>query len=223
LWEWNLNKVDNRPKEKPPGAGRSSFSLIDPERVFSELRLKPGNVFLDMACGSGQYAIAAAEIVGDEGFVYAIDLWKEGVTTLVEQASAKGLKNLNAMVGDVTKRVPIDNDQVDVCLMATALHELKLTETADRALAEALRVLSPGGTLAIIEFDKIDRPPGPPIHIRLSPDDVERIVVPHGFRKKRVTEVGPYNYLMTFDVRDTAPQQISGLGGKDQVTDIGES
>jgi ubiquinone/menaquinone biosynthesis C-methylase UbiE len=156
-----------------------------------------------MACGSGQYAIAAARIVGDEGFVYAVDLWEEGVTTLAEQASAEGLKNLNAMVGDITERVPIDNDCVDVCLMATALHELKLTSTADEALTEAARVLGPDGILAIIEFDKIDRPPGPPIHIRLAPDDVEGLVIPHGFRKARVTEVGPYNYLMTFDVKNT--------------------
>jgi ubiquinone/menaquinone biosynthesis C-methylase UbiE len=195
--------VENRPKEKPPGAGRSSFSLIDPERVFGELRLKQGSSFLDMGCGSGQYSIAASEIVGDEGHIYAIDLWKEGVTTLVEQASAKGLKNLNAMVGDITKRIPIDNNGIDVCLMATTLHELTLAKTADRALAEAARVLGPDGTLAIIEFEKIDRPPGPPIHIRLTPDDVESIIIPHGFRKARVTEVGPYNYLMTFDIRDT--------------------
>jgi ubiquinone/menaquinone biosynthesis C-methylase UbiE len=204
LSEWNLNKVENAPKERPPGAGRSSFSLVDPEKVFGELRLKKGSAFLDMACGSGQYSIAASEIVGDEGRIYAIDLWEEGVTTLMEQALAKGLKNLNAMVGDITKRIPIDNDRIDVCLMATALHELTLAKTADKALAEAVRVLGPDGTLAIIEFEKIDRPPGPPIHIRLAPDDVASIIIPHGFTKARVTEVGPYNYLMTFDVRDTA-------------------
>lgn len=196
--------MENAPKEKPSGAGRSSFSLIDPEKVFGELRLKQGSAFLDMGCGSGQYSIAASEIVGDEGRIYAIDLWEEGVTTLMERALAKGLKNLNAMVGDITKRIPIDNDRIDVCLMATALHELTLAKMADRALAEAARVLGPDGTLAIIEFEKTDRPPGPPIHIRLAPDDVERIIIPHGFRKARVTEVGPYNYLMTFDVRDTA-------------------
>ena len=196
--------MGNGSEEKPPGAGRSSFSLINPEKVLDGLRLKPGAVFLDMACGTGQYAVAASEIVGDEGFVYAIDLWEEGITTLTEEISVKGIKNIRAMVGDITKPMAIDRECVDVCLMATALHELSLSQTAEAALAEAARVLGPEGTLAIIEFDKIDRPPGPPIHIRLTPDDVERIVTPHGFNKEQVTEVGPYNYLMTFSTGATA-------------------
>jgi ubiquinone/menaquinone biosynthesis C-methylase UbiE len=190
--------VGNGSEEKPAGAGRSSFSLIDPKKIFEALRLKSDCVFLDMACGAGQYAVAASEIIGDNGFVYAVDLWEEGVNILMEQVSVKGIKNIQAMVGDVTKPIPIDRDCVDVCLMATALHELALSQTADAALSEAARVLGSDGTLAIIEFDKIDRPPGPPIHIRLTPDDVERIVAPHGFNKEQVTAVGPHNYLMTF-------------------------
>lgn len=196
--------MGNRLEGKPPGAGRSSLSLVDPENVFGGLRLKPGSAFLDMACGTGQYAVAASKIVGDEGFVYAIDLWEEGITTLMEQVSVKGIRNIQAMVRDITKPIPIDGDCVDVCFMATALHEFTLSQTADAALTEAARVLGSDGTLAIIEFDKIDRPPGPPIHIRLTPDDVERIVSPHGFSRQQVTEVGPYNYLMTFNVGDTA-------------------
>jgi ubiquinone/menaquinone biosynthesis C-methylase UbiE len=195
----SLLKVVNRPEEKPAGAGRSSFSLIDPKKVFDGLRLKSGSVFFDMACGAGQYAVAASEIVGDDGFVYAVDLWEEGVNILMEQVSVKGIKNIQAMLGDITKPIPIDGDCVDVCLMATALHELALSQTADAALSEAARVLGSDGTLAIIEFDKIDRPPGPPIHLRLTPDDVERMVVPHGFSRGGVTDVGPYNYLMTFN------------------------
>jgi ubiquinone/menaquinone biosynthesis C-methylase UbiE len=186
------------PEREPPGAGRSSFSLVDPKKVFDGLELEPGRVFLDMACGTGQYAIVASKIVGDEGFVYAVDLWEEGITALTERISAEDIKNIRAMVGDITKTMPIDRDGVDVCFLATALHELTLSQMADPALAEASRVLCIDGTLAIIEFDKIDRPPGPPIHIRLAPDDVERIVTPHGFSREHVTEVGPYNYLMTF-------------------------
>jgi ubiquinone/menaquinone biosynthesis C-methylase UbiE len=192
--------VKNTSKEKPPGAGRSSFSLVDPERVFGQLRLKKGSTFLDMASGRGEYAIAASQVIGDDGLVYAIDLWEEGIVSLMEQASDRGIKNLKPILGDVGKWMPIENDSVDVCLMATVLHELVLTKSADGALKEAVRVLSSQGRLAIIEFNKVERPPGPPIHIRLSPEDVESIVTPHGFRKEQVTDVGPYNYLITFDL-----------------------
>lgn len=41
-----------------------------------------------MASGRGEYAIAASQVIGDEGLVYAIDLREEGIVTLEKQASA---------------------------------------------------------------------------------------------------------------------------------------
>ena len=188
-----------KPDKKPHGAGRSSFSLIDPEKVFGELHLKSGMTFIDMACGAGQYALKALEYVGELGFVCAIDLWQEGIDILERQIVATGMENLQALIGDICRRMPIETDSVDMCFMATALHELTLTDTAGLALKEAARVLKPQGSLAIIEFDKIAGPPGPPLHLRLDPDDVSEIVTPHGFARKSVTQVGPYNFLMIFD------------------------
>jgi ubiquinone/menaquinone biosynthesis C-methylase UbiE len=192
------------PNKKPHGAGRSSFSLIDPEKVFGEIQLKSGMTFLDMACGAGQYALMALEYVGEGGFVCAVDLWPEGIAMLEKQIVDKGIDNLEALIGDICKPMPIEANSVDVCFMATALHELTLTNTADMALKEAAELLKPDGSLAIIEFKKIPGPPGPPLHLRLDPDDVAEIVTPHGFAEKRVKEVGPYNYLMSFDRHETS-------------------
>ncbi|NIS63044.1 MAG: hypothetical protein GTO13_20820 [Proteobacteria bacterium] len=41
-------------KEKPLGAGKSSFELVDSGMVFGELRLKRGSTLLDFACGTGE-------------------------------------------------------------------------------------------------------------------------------------------------------------------------
>lgn len=143
--------------------------------------------------------MAASKIIGDEGVIYAVDLWEEGVASLLKQAEAEGIKNIKAIVADVGKRIPVDDESVDVCLMATVLHDLVQTKDADGSLKEAGRVLKPQGSLAILEFKKIDGPPGPPVHIRLTPGEVETMVVPYGFRKERALDVGPYNYLITFD------------------------
>jgi ubiquinone/menaquinone biosynthesis C-methylase UbiE len=70
--------------------------------------------------------------------------------------------------------------------------------TATEALAEVARVLKPGGRLAMVEFEKIDGPPGPPRHIRLDAFDVAALVTPYGFRRHKTVPLGPYNYLITF-------------------------
>ena len=94
-----------------------------------------------MACGSGQYALMALKCVGEGGFVCAIDLWQEGIDTLERQIVERGIENLQALIGDISKRLPLETDSVDVCFMSTALHELTLTDTADMALKEAARLL----------------------------------------------------------------------------------
>lgn len=187
-------------KETHHGPGRSSFGLIDPAKLFAELQLKKGDTFLDLACGSGEYSIAASETIGAEGLIYAIDLREEGIASLQQQASAKGIRNIQACVGDITNRIPVENGSADVCLMATVLHELVQAKAADGVFREISRVLNTKGSLAILEFKKIDGPPGPPINIRLAPEDVESIASPYGFIRKRVNEVGPHNYLITFDL-----------------------
>lgn len=42
------------------------------------------------------------------------------------------------------------------------------------------------------------RPPGPSIEVRLTPEEVERLVSSHGYVKRTLSGVGPFNYLITF-------------------------
>jgi len=188
----------------PPGAGHSSFDLIDPARFFAELDLKPGITFLDLGCGEGNYTLAVAEAVGPGGTIYALDLWQPGIEALKQKAAAQGRPNLRAFKVNISQPLPLETGSVDVALMATVLHDLLEFAMAAGALKEAARVLKPGGTLAIVEFKKVEGPPGPPLLIRLSPEEVEKVVAPYGFARAGLAEVGPYNYLMLF-VKETKP------------------
>lgn len=185
-------------RDKPVGAGRSSFALVDQDKLFGELQLKGGINFLDLGCGRGEYAIRASEFVGNEGLVYGIDLWDEGINLLKEEALARGSKNIRAMVADAGERIPLEDGSIDVCLMATVFHDLVLANTAEDALQEIWRVLKKQSVLAILEFEKIDGPPGPPLSSRLAPEEVEEKVIPYGFQRVGLKEIGPYNYLVSF-------------------------
>ncbi len=45
---------------RPIAAGKSSYDLIDSEKLFSKLRLAEESVLLDVACGGGNYAVAVS-------------------------------------------------------------------------------------------------------------------------------------------------------------------
>ena len=183
---------------KPTGAGKNSFGLIDTAKFFQELDLKQEITFLDVASGWGAYSLAAADIIGRDGRIYAVDLWEEGISSLIKEADAKGIQNLQAFVSDVAQSIPVENDCVDVCLMATVLHDFVADKVEQQVMKEILRVMKSEGTLAIVEFYKKEGPPGPPERVRLSPEDVDKILSVYGFNQNRYTEIGPDNYMQIY-------------------------
>lgn len=183
---------------KPKGAGKSSFELIDSKTLADALAVRPGSVVLDLACGKGAYSLFLSEAVGETGLIYAVDLWEEGLLQLGEQIEIRNITNISTLLADAAGRLDIDDHSLDLCLMATVLHDFKEAGQADAVLKEMEALLRPGGCLAVVEFKKIDGPPGPPVQIRLSEDEVEEMVAGYGFKKRRSVDVGEYNYLMTF-------------------------
>jgi ubiquinone/menaquinone biosynthesis C-methylase UbiE len=182
---------------KPHGAGRSSFEFVDVERVFQALSFTPSTVFLDLGSGKGNYALAAAKTVGPQGMVYGIDAWQEGLDGLKERAVSEGLRNIITIHANLNEHIPLGDATVDICFMATVLHDLLRESSGEIALAEIARVLKPVGQLCIVEFKKIEDGPGPSLDVRLSPEETEKIIRSFGFVKNRIIEVGPYHYLLT--------------------------
>jgi ubiquinone/menaquinone biosynthesis C-methylase UbiE len=191
-------RADTVPEKKPLGAGGSSLELIDVKALFRQLQLRKGSSFLDIACGRGAYTLAASEFIGPAGALYAVDLWEEGIATLAGEAAARGIKNIVTKVADVGSRIPLEDQTVEVALMATVLHDLVEEGKAEKALRETARVLRPGGVFAVVEFKKIDGPPGPPREVRLEALEVESLVMPFRFKCEKVRDLGPYNYLILF-------------------------
>jgi ubiquinone/menaquinone biosynthesis C-methylase UbiE len=184
-------------ERKPHGAGKSSFELVNVDHVFQSMSLTPSTVFLDLGCGEGNYSLAVAKLMGPQAVVYAVDAWQEGLEELKKRAVAMGLLNITTIHANLNEHIPLEDATVDVCFIATVLHDLLRESTGETALTEIARVLKPVGQLYIVEFKKIEDGPGPPIGVRLSPEETENIITSFGFVKDQITEVGPFHYLLT--------------------------
>jgi ubiquinone/menaquinone biosynthesis C-methylase UbiE len=184
--------------KKPHGAGKSSIDLVDIDLLFNELDLQKDSVFLDVACGAGAYTLAASKIIDDSGQIHAFDLWEQGIDALKQQARSNNITNIEACIADVSEHIPLENGSIDIALTAMVLHDLMRDHTETGALKELRRVIKDHGKLCVIEFKKMDGPPGPPIEIRLSPEKLEELLVPYGFRSLKSLDLGPFSYLSVF-------------------------
>ncbi|MDI7276556.1 MAG: class I SAM-dependent methyltransferase [Anaerolineae bacterium] len=117
--------------------------LTPPGEVLSEASIARGTRVLDFGCGPGSYAIAAAQLVGDEGHVYAADVDPLAVQQVRATAARKGLSNVTAILTDCA--TGLESDSLDVALLYDTYHDLARPEAV---LRELQRVLKPGGLLS---------------------------------------------------------------------------
>lgn len=175
---------------------RSSKDILSADRILSAAGLKRDDVFMDAGCGDGYISIAASPMVGDGGRVYAIDVYPESIEIVKNEIKNRDLANVTAIIADLTREVPLNNDSVDLCVMANVLHGFVENNEVQKVIPEIIRVLKTNGVFAVVEFKKIEGSPGPPFNIRLDPDNVENILSEYGFKIADTVEVGKYHYLV---------------------------
>ncbi len=176
--------------------GKSTRDLIDPKRVLNAIGLNEGQKFMDAGCGDGFISITASKIVKNNGRVYALDAYEPSLDGLKREIKELGIVNMEVILADMTVAIPLDNNLIDKCVMANVLHGFASEGTLETVLREINRVLKPGGTFAVVEFNKIEGPPGPSYDVRLSPENVEKILEEYGFSIGGTEEVGKYHYLV---------------------------
>lgn len=111
------------------------------ERVLREIGIRKGQTILDFGCGSGEYTIPAARIVGEAGIVYALDMDKEALDELMHRAESEGLRNIKRMTTHGEVEINLNDGTVDVVLLYDIFWYFPLTDPRlTKLLAEVHRI-----------------------------------------------------------------------------------
>lgn len=115
---------------------------------------------------------------------------------LKQEIRNQDLKNIEPLLADITSSIPVKDGSVDIYFTANVFHGIVGNEELDSTMNEINRVLKEDGVLAIVEFIKTEGTPGPPMDVRLEPQEVLENIEKYGFKKKEIKETGPYHYLV---------------------------
>ncbi|BCB75187.1 methyltransferase domain-containing protein [Phytohabitans flavus] len=151
------------------GQGFTHDSIVDAHfkacqpaylRSLKRVGIQPGWRVLDAGCGSGAFLPWLAQLAGPSGRVHGVDLAPEHVALASERARFLAVP-IEIREGDLLA-LPYPDASFDALWCANAVQYLS-DEDLSRALAEMVRVVRPGGLVAVKELDVglITMRPGP--------------------------------------------------------------
>jgi arsenite methyltransferase len=128
--------------ELPADAVAASLGCGNPTALAE---LHAGEVVLDLGSGGGIDVLLSAKRVGPTGKAYGLDMTDEMLALARENQREAGVTNVEFLKGEI-EHIPLPDASVDVIISNCVIN---LSADKDRVLAEAFRVLKPGGRFAV--------------------------------------------------------------------------
>jgi arsenite methyltransferase len=126
----------------PAAAVSASLGCGNPTALA---KLNEGDTVLDLGSGGGIDVFLSARRVGPSGKVYGLDMTDDMLALARENQRKAGVTNVEFLKGEL-ENIPLPGASIDVIISNCVVN---LSVDKDSALAEAFRVLKPGGRFAV--------------------------------------------------------------------------
>jgi SAM-dependent methyltransferase len=182
--------------------GESRGVYAQRHAIVAALGLAPGDRIADIGAGTGFFSFLFSPKVGDEGRVYAVEIAPRFLELLRARARELELANLRVVEG-TDRSVELPTESIDVAFICDVYHHF---EYPFDSLASLHRAIRPGGSLVLIDFERI---PGQSSewlleHVRAGREVFTAEIESAGFRLSDEIFLDDLegNYILRFDRTD---------------------
>ncbi len=173
--------------------------LLDSTEILARLGVKTGAKIADLGCGgAGHFIIPAANLVGKSTTVYAVDILKSVLRSVVSKARLEGVSNIKSIWSnlEIAGATKIKAQSLDFALLINILFQSK---NDDQIIKEATRLLKSGGKLLVADWNKVLTSFGPAPVDRIKPEAVKKIAKDLNLKLIDEFDAGNYHFGLIFE------------------------
>jgi ubiquinone/menaquinone biosynthesis C-methylase UbiE len=168
----------------------------EPAKLYTALKIKPGDVIADVGAGSGYHTFRLAAAVGPTGKVYANDIQKEMLDLIRKRMEKEKVTNIETILGSETD-AKLPENKVDLILLVDVYHEFSQPYEMTEAM---LKSLKPGGRMVFVEYRMED----PKVPIKLVHKMSQKQVIKEmdnfpSLKYAKTIDVLPWQHIIIFE------------------------
>jgi ubiquinone/menaquinone biosynthesis C-methylase UbiE len=169
------------------------MAFTNPKENIIALQLSDSMTVADLGSGTGNYSLIAAKEVSD-GKVYAIEIQKDLLERLKNEASHQGISNIEIIWGDLEREggSTLRDHSVDALIISNTLFQV---EKKDVFIKEARRILRPAGRALVVDWSESFAGLGPQEENIIKEDEAQKLFKDNGFEiEKTLFDAGEHHY-----------------------------
>ena len=173
--------------------------LLNVELILHKAGLREKMSVADLGCGSaGHFVFPAAQLVGKEGEVFAVDILKNSLANIKRKIYLENIHNVTPVWSnlEIFKGTKLEAGSLDVALLINTLYQSKHRASI---LRETVRMLKKQGVVIIVEWKKTSLPFGPRVEDRVDPKHIIQVAQKLGLDFEEEFFVGKYYYGLIFN------------------------
>lgn len=169
----------------------------DPAKNVEQCGIQAGMDIADLGAGSGFYSMEASKALMSTGRVYAVDVQKDLLTKLKNNATRLGLYNIEVIWGDIEKLggTKLRDASVDLAFLCNILFQMEDKATP---VKEVKRILKPAGRVLVVDWSSSFGGMGPTPSAVITKEAVTTMFEKSGFHLDREISAGAHHYGLIF-------------------------
>ena len=177
---------------------------------IARLPLRRGMRIADVGSGPGYYSFKFAELIGDDGMVYAIETNPRHLDYLRSYIAKNRIPNVTAVTSSfqgIGLSPDVRVDMVFICSLYHNVYAAFTDEERDSFVQSIRRALRPGGTLAVVDNDLVEDSELPYHGPYIARELLLSQLYYYGFELKKQYQFTPQRYVLILEKKEELPAQ----------------